>query len=358
MICPSCGSDNTDPHQYGNFDFEVYAPSIFQSLRIRFGLQSVEYTDEFLYKLCGIPSQFGRNSNKSVGKEPVNLSDRIRNFKPMTTNSKSGQLFYKSKDGLFILKSISKKEVEFLRKHLHEYYSYLMNGTSLICKVLGLYKVSIQYQKAVYVTIQKSVLYSYPTVLRMDKIYDLKGSTFGRQATRWRIEVDEDEMVKMNQSTMKQKKSADDTALSINADEKVDSLHVDFEKDVPSNNSLNSSGDPFESEMMDKFSSSFYSPEVDEIPKLKPYQSLGTRRSADLQDEDDCKSPPESSTSPDSMGVLYKRSKILKDLDFLQDKQSIKYIVSFKYIHLQNVQCNLWCFEKQRLLSVQNGELS
>ena len=32
--CPSCGSDNTEPHKFSNFEFEIYAPKIFESLRV------------------------------------------------------------------------------------------------------------------------------------------------------------------------------------------------------------------------------------------------------------------------------------------------------------------------------------
>merc|ERR1712157_232157 len=129
------------------------------------------------------------------------------------------------------------------------------------------------------ISVQKSVLHSYPDPLRMDKVYDLKGSTFGRQATRWRIELDEDEMAKMNHQVAKQ---------SLSADRIADSVNIDFDKEAMQAQSTDEFGD----EMIDKFSTSFYSPNVEEIPTLKPYQSLKAKQSTDGYDEDDQKSPP------------------------------------------------------------------
>ena len=87
VICPHCGSDSTDSHEFSNFDFECFAPMVFEQIRLRFGFQSEEYSDEFVYKLSGISPETGK---KSIGKEPLNLSECIKNFKSMTTNSKSG----------------------------------------------------------------------------------------------------------------------------------------------------------------------------------------------------------------------------------------------------------------------------
>ena len=40
MECPSSGSDSTPPHTFPNFYFEEFAPPIFQSLRVHFGIES------------------------------------------------------------------------------------------------------------------------------------------------------------------------------------------------------------------------------------------------------------------------------------------------------------------------------
>ena len=122
----------------------------------------------------------------------------------------------------------------------------------------------------------------------------------------FRIELSHDEMLKMNQKAEKQKPS-------LSVDQIADSVNdIEFDKEQPDS----PSGDHFSDEMVDKFSNrlsgtkgicdvhtvhalyecmavhSFYSPEVEEVPTMKPYQSLGAKASVGMDDEDDLKSPP------------------------------------------------------------------
>eukprot|EP01083_Nonionella_stella_P267113 902681_1 len=166
LECPSCGSDLTKPHAFGNFSFESYAPLVFASLRVHFKLQKQINSSEYLNKLCGVsPYNPGDNDQKQ---EPntLNFVENTSFWKTLITNSKSGQIFYKTKDSLFIIKSLSKAECAFLRNNLHKYYKHMTHyQDSLISQFFGLYKVDIEYQKSVYILIQKSVLYSHPQKL-------------------------------------------------------------------------------------------------------------------------------------------------------------------------------------------------
>eukprot|EP01083_Nonionella_stella_P101672 288414_1 len=96
LECPSCGSDLTKPHAFGNFSFESYAPLVFASLRVHFKLQKQINSSEYLNKLCGVsPYNPGDNDQK---REPntLNLADHTSFWKTLITNSKSGQIFYKT----------------------------------------------------------------------------------------------------------------------------------------------------------------------------------------------------------------------------------------------------------------------
>eukprot|EP01084_Bolivina_argentea_P200775 343283_1 len=90
--CPSCGSDNTHSHNFTNFDFEIYAPLIFESLRIHFNIQTQKYSNEFLYKLCGISSKNNTetDSSNSNSNSLKSLELYTSFWKTLITNSKSG----------------------------------------------------------------------------------------------------------------------------------------------------------------------------------------------------------------------------------------------------------------------------
>jgi len=97
------------------------------------------------------------------------------------SNSKSGQFFFYSHDGQFLIKSMTRSESLFLRKILPPYYHYVQGQpNTLITRFYGMYRVKVPGRKEIYFVVMGSVFHSS---LEIHRIYDLKGSTHGRRAT-------------------------------------------------------------------------------------------------------------------------------------------------------------------------------
>ena len=92
---PSSGSSQTPPHHMNDFEFKDYCRPIFAQLREWFGIKPQTY----LVKLCG----------------GFNLLEFI-------SNSKSGQFFFYSHDGQFLIKSMTRSECKLMRNILPQYY--------------------------------------------------------------------------------------------------------------------------------------------------------------------------------------------------------------------------------------------
>lgn len=60
------------------------------------------------------------------------------NYLEFISNSKSGQFFFYSHDGKYMLKTQTKEENKFLKQILPQYYKYLKeNPHSLLVRILG-----------------------------------------------------------------------------------------------------------------------------------------------------------------------------------------------------------------------------
>lgn len=109
------------------------------------------------------------------------------NFQSLTelcSSGKSGSFFYYTSDGNFMLKTIRKGEFKIMKRMLREYYDHVTieNPDSLISKIYGLHKVIFyrkkhKMQKKIYFCIMNNI---FNTPNKIDKRYDLKGSTEGR----------------------------------------------------------------------------------------------------------------------------------------------------------------------------------
>mmetsp|Transcript_22649 Transcript_22649/g.28575 ORF Transcript_22649/g.28575 Transcript_22649/m.28575 type:complete len:523 (-) Transcript_22649:130-1698(-) len=141
------------PYRY---KFKAYAPVIFHRIRDMAGVDK----QRFLHSVCG--------------------SD---NFIEFISNAKSGQFFFYSHDGRYMIKTQTQEEKSFLRRILPDYYSHLKhNPHSFITHFYGMYRVKIpDLGKSIHFVIMKSV---FNTELEIHKIWDLKGSTLGRRAKR------------------------------------------------------------------------------------------------------------------------------------------------------------------------------
>ena len=94
----------------------------------------------------------------------------------------SGSLFYYTRDGKFILKTISKSEYKTLKTILPKYYSHLLKyKNTLLPKFFGCYKLIKKIKKKklhVYFIIMMNV---FSTSKQIHVRFDLKGSTLGRE---------------------------------------------------------------------------------------------------------------------------------------------------------------------------------
>ncbi|XP_034650094.1 phosphatidylinositol 4-phosphate 5-kinase type-1 alpha [Drosophila subobscura] len=150
---PPDGSSITPAHHYSDFRFKVYAPIAFRYFRDLFGIAP----DDFLMSMCASPL--------------VELSNP----------GASGSIFYLTDDDEFIIKTVQKKECEFLQKLLPGYYMNLsQNPRTLLPKFFGLYCFHYN-SKNVRLVAMNNLL---PSDIKMHCKYDLKGSSFRRKASK------------------------------------------------------------------------------------------------------------------------------------------------------------------------------
>ncbi|CAF1932697.1 unnamed protein product [Rotaria magnacalcarata] len=147
---PKEGTKTTPAHRFNDFTIRSYAPVAFRHFRELFNIKP----DEFLYSIC-------------------------KPLRELKNPGASGSLFYLTSDDEFILKTVQKKEAEFLKCLLPGYYmNVTQNPRTLLPKFFGLYC----YQgdnKNIRITVMNNLIPSY---LQMHETYDLKGSTYRRRA--------------------------------------------------------------------------------------------------------------------------------------------------------------------------------
>mmetsp|Transcript_9337 Transcript_9337/g.13703 ORF Transcript_9337/g.13703 Transcript_9337/m.13703 type:complete len:860 (-) Transcript_9337:64-2643(-) len=149
------GGDITPPHQLGHtFKFKDYSPVAFAYLRRMFGINEFD----FILSVCG-----------------------DANFIEFISNAKSGQFFFYSRDGKYMVKTMTNAESKFLRKILPDYFRHCSrNPNTFMTKFLGMYRVKLYHlRRNVKFVIMNSVYY---TDKFLQLFYDLKGSVTGRNA--------------------------------------------------------------------------------------------------------------------------------------------------------------------------------
>lgn len=149
------GRKGTPPHKLAHtFKFKDYSPVPFAYIRRMFGIN--EY--EFIHSVCG-------NAN----------------FIEFISNAKSGQFFFYSSDGKYMIKTMTNTESKFLRRILPHYFRHCaQNPSTLMTKFLGMYRVKLYHlQRDVKFVVMNSV---FDTDKMISSFYDLKGSSYGREA--------------------------------------------------------------------------------------------------------------------------------------------------------------------------------
>lgn len=145
----------TPPHKLPKtFRFKDYMSKAFRVVRGLAGLDEVQY-------MRSVAGDF--------------------NYIEFIANSKSGQFFFYSHDGKYMIKTQTKEESKFLRKIMPQYVEHIFNHpNSLLVRYYGMHRVKMDFlstSRTIYFIIMSSVFDT-------DKIihikYDLKGSTIGR----------------------------------------------------------------------------------------------------------------------------------------------------------------------------------
>jgi len=156
LVFPPGGSKNTPPHQLNHtFKFKDYAPKVFRSIRLMYGVDDESYSRS----VCG---DF--------------------NYIQFIANSRSGQYFFYSHDGKYMIKTQTKEENKFLRRILPHYYRHMAaNPDSTICRFYGMHRVKMYHlRRKLHFVVMSSV---FDTPRKIHAMYDLKGSLLGREAS-------------------------------------------------------------------------------------------------------------------------------------------------------------------------------
>lgn len=147
------------------FAFLDIEPTVFHLLRDAYSISSSEYRQSFKLKNAA----------------DVESSGMLEKF----TEGKSGSFFYFSHDYRYIIKTVTSEEEHFLRKIAHHYYNHMkLNPNSLIVRFFGLHKVRLApEQRYISVVVMENIFFNRAQ-LKMNTIYDLKGSTVGRRSLK------------------------------------------------------------------------------------------------------------------------------------------------------------------------------
>ena len=139
---------------------------IFNNIRIYFGISK----DNFIKSIS--PQDF--ITELMISSQTI--------FEELCSTGSSGSLLYYTRDGEFIVKTISKKEYKFLKTMISKYYFYMKdNPLSFLPKLYGCYILKRKYKKKVtniYFIVMANV---FVTTRNIDVRFDLKGSRIGRQ---------------------------------------------------------------------------------------------------------------------------------------------------------------------------------
>lgn len=157
-----------EPCNRKSFLFTVHFPLIFADIRKIYQLAE-HYCESF--SVDGLIKQFVQ-------------SDFYLNQWTLS-EGKSGCLFYVTNDKKFMLKTVKDSEFEYFSEFLKEYHEYLQaNPDTLISKILGLYTIKSNIEGARIKHTFIVMNYVFTGQEELEIIFDLKGSTQNRKATK------------------------------------------------------------------------------------------------------------------------------------------------------------------------------
>lgn len=154
--------------------FKDYAPLVFRRLRSLFGVAEEDYA------LALGPEQIlGHLLVGTLG----SLSEHF-------SEGKSGAFFYFSTDGLYLIKTIHKREASSLRNLLGSYLAQVQaQPDTLLPRYLGFHRITLPGQSDLYFVVMSNVFATERTIHHR---YDLKGSSLGRTAGKAKLEAHPD----------------------------------------------------------------------------------------------------------------------------------------------------------------------
>ena len=157
---------NFDKKKEEVFILKEFAGIIFNNIRLYLGFDK----DDFISSIS--PQDFITElmiSNQTI-------------FEELCSTGKSGSLFYYTRDGKFIVKTIKKDEYKLIKLILPDYFRHLKaNPLSLLPKFLGCYVLTRKFRKKrtkIYFIVMLNV---FATSKHIHIRYDLKGSRIGRK---------------------------------------------------------------------------------------------------------------------------------------------------------------------------------
>ncbi|CAN8234118.1 unnamed protein product [Cochlearia groenlandica] len=159
---PPEGSKTTPPHQSVDFRWKDYCPLVFRRLREHFTVDPADY----MLAICG---------NESL--------------RELSSPGKSGSFFYLTQDDRFMIKTVKKSEVKVLLRMLSSYYKHVCQyENSLVTKFYGVHCIKpVGGQKVRFIVMGNLFCSEY----RIQRRFDLKGSSHGRTTSKPEAEIDE-----------------------------------------------------------------------------------------------------------------------------------------------------------------------
>ena len=145
-----------------DYDFRSYAPQVFRRMRRCAGITNTKFAESMSSLSGGV-----------VGE------------------GKSGMVFFRSKDGKYIMKTLKESEKNFFyhKGVLEAYFKYMSNHPdTLLCSFYGLFKIRFNRKKNdwIVVIVMEN---AFNTTLKLHGKYDLKGSTKNRFVTEDEIQA-------------------------------------------------------------------------------------------------------------------------------------------------------------------------
>lgn len=116
------------------------------------------------------------------------LSPSVNNkavFKAGESTGKSGSFFFFSHDRKFIIKTMFQEELNIMMENLPRYFDYITSTPhSLIARIYGVFQVQMEGMVPVNLLVMANTIQITGAKNKVEKVYDLKGSTINRHVSR------------------------------------------------------------------------------------------------------------------------------------------------------------------------------